>query len=187
MLWYGMDLSRAHKPSIFSLDFFDYRGLGRKMGEGVQFCVTMIGGLVFGFWSSWRVSLLVLTVVAFMVASTSFLLKMNQTQTVRANSSYAKAGSIVYTAVLSIRTILALNAVEEMIAKFMKATQEAYDGAASQVIFVGLANGSVMGSFLLAYLPVTLYGAFLLYDNVRYHLKTESCNNFYFLVALLYE
>jgi ATP-binding cassette subfamily B (MDR/TAP) protein 1 len=167
MLCYGMDLSRAHKLSIFSLNLFHFRGLGRKMAEGVQFCVTMIGGLIFGFWSSWRVSLLVLTIVPFMVASTAFLLKMNQTQTSRANSSYAKAGSIVYTAVSSIRTILALNAVEEMIAKFMKATQEAYEGAASQVILVGLANGSVMGSFLLTYIPVTLYGGFLLYESVR--------------------
>jgi hypothetical protein len=48
-----------------------------------------------------------------------------------------------------------------------EATQEAYEGAASQVFFVGLANGSLMGSFLLAYIPVTLYGSFLLYDNVR--------------------
>jgi ATP-binding cassette subfamily B (MDR/TAP) protein 1 len=60
-----------------------------------------------------------------------------------------------------------LNAVESVIAKFFAATQEAYDGAASQVFFVGLANGAVMGSFLLVYIPVTLYGAFLLYDNVR--------------------
>jgi hypothetical protein len=54
-----------------------------------------------------------------------------------------------------------------MIQKFMGATQEAYEGAANQVFFVGLANGCLMGSFLMAYIPVTLYGSFLLYDNVR--------------------
>jgi ATP-binding cassette subfamily B (MDR/TAP) protein 1 len=133
----------------------------------MQFFITMLGGLAFGFWQSWRVSLLVLTVVPFMAASTAFLLKMNQTQSARANSSYAKAGSIVYTAVSRIRTILALNAVETMIEQFCAATLEAYEGAASQVLFVGLANGSVMGSFLLSYIPLTLYGGFLLYDQVQ--------------------
>jgi ATP-binding cassette subfamily B (MDR/TAP) protein 1 len=98
---------------------------------------------------------------------TTFLLKMTQSQTSRANSSYAKAGSLVYTTVSSIRTILALNAVEELIQKFTDATQEAYVGASSQVIMLGLASGSVMASFTLVYLPVTLYGAYLLYDNVR--------------------
>ena len=67
------------------------------MAEGVQFTITFFGGLGYGFWSSWRVSLTVLTVVPFMIASSMFVLKMNQTQTARANSSYAKAGSIVYT------------------------------------------------------------------------------------------
>jgi ABC-type multidrug transport system fused ATPase/permease subunit len=67
------------------------------MAEGVQFSVTFLGGIAYGFWSSWRVSLTVLAAVPFMIASTAFVLKMNQTQTARANSSYAKAGSIVYT------------------------------------------------------------------------------------------
>lgn len=137
------------------------------MGEGIQFLLTMIGGLGFGFWASWRVSLVVLTMIPLMAGSTAFLLKMNTTQTQRANSSYAKAGSIVYMAVSSIRTILALNAVESVIQQFMQATQEAYDGAASQVVMLGLANGTVMGSFLVVYLPLTLYGSFLLYDSIQ--------------------
>ena len=141
--------------------------MGRKLAEGVQFSVTIIGGLIYGFWSSWRVSLLVLTCVPFMAVSTAFLLKMNQTQTARANSSYAKAGAIVYMAVSSIRTILSLNAVESVIHKFMDATQEAFEGATNQVFLVGLANGAVMGTFLLSYMPVTLYGSYLLYSHVR--------------------
>ena len=49
----------------------------------------------------------------------------------------------------------------------MDATQEAYEGATNQVVLLGLANGSVMGSFLLSYTPVILYGSYLLYQNVR--------------------
>lgn len=143
------------------------KGLGRKLAEGVQYLVTMIGGLIFGFVQSWQVSLLLFTVVPFMAVSTGWLLKMNQTQTARANSSYAKAGSIVYTAVSRIRTILALNAIEAIITQFCNATQEAYEGAASQVLWVGMANGSVMGSFLLSYVPLTLYGGYLLWSQVE--------------------
>ena len=143
------------------------KGTGKKLADAIQFSITFVGGLIYGFWASWRTSLVVLTIVPFMILSTSFLLKMNTSQTARANSSYAEAGSIVYMTVSSIRTILALNAVESVIEKFTAATQKAYDAAVSQVMLFGLANGSVMASFLLAYVPVTLYGSFLLYDNVR--------------------
>lgn len=142
------------------------RGLGRKLGEGIQFCITLVGCLAFAFWSSWRVSLVVLTLIPLMIGATNFLIKMTTTQTQRANSSYAKAGSIVYTTVSSIRTILALNAVEDVIRQFTTATQEAYVGASSQVIMVGLANGIVMGIFCGVYIPVSWYGAYLLYDAV---------------------
>ena len=88
------------------------RGVGKKLGDGIQFFFTVILGLIYGFWSSWQVSLLVLAVVPFMAASAMFLVKLVTTQTQRANSSYATAGSIVDTTVSSIRTILSLNAVE---------------------------------------------------------------------------
>lgn len=111
--------------------------------------------------------MVIMTLIPLMVVTTGFMVKMTQTQTSRANSSYAKAGSIVYTAVSSIRTVLALNAVEELIQNFQDATQEAFEGASSQVVKLGFANGCVMGTFCVVYVPVTLYGTYLLYDNVR--------------------
>lgn len=72
----------------------------------------------------------------------------------------------MYSTVSAIRTILSLNAIEQVIAAFKEATQEAYDGAVSQVFLLGVANASVMGSFLLGYLPLILYGSYLLYTAV---------------------
>jgi len=143
------------------------KGVGRKLSDGIQFFVTLILGLVYGFWSSWQGSFVVLAVVPFMAASASFLFKMATTQTARANSSYAKAGSIVYTCVSSIRTILSLNAVESMITKYTEATQEAYEGATADVIKFGFANGVMLTSFLLCYMPIILYGSYLVYSAVR--------------------
>jgi hypothetical protein len=34
------------------------------------------------------------------------------------------------------------------------------------MIYVGLANGSIMESFLLAYFPLILYGCFLIYEDI---------------------
>jgi len=143
------------------------KGTGRKMGEMIQFTATFLGGMGYAFWSSWQASLITLAVVPFMSASALFLVKLNTTQTARANETYAEAGSIVYSTVSSIRTILSLNAIPIMIEKFKNATQKAFEGAAGLAYWLGLANGSLMGSFLLAYVGITLYGSFLLYDSVR--------------------
>ncbi|OEU13357.1 P-loop containing nucleoside triphosphate hydrolase protein [Fragilariopsis cylindrus CCMP1102] len=142
------------------------RGLGRKMGDGVQFTITALGGLAFGFWCSWKLSLIILCVVPFMAIITSWVMKLNQTKTARASESYAKAGSIVFAAVSSIRTILSLNAVEEVNSKFEEATQQAFVGATSQVVYLGAANGSLMAVFLFNYIPVTLYGSYLMYTDL---------------------
>jgi ATP-binding cassette subfamily B (MDR/TAP) protein 1 len=160
-----MDVSG--EATIISVNANKYRkGVGRKLAEAVQFFVTFCGGIGYAFWSSWRVSLAVLAIAPFITVTAIFLVKVNTSVTSRANASYAKAGSIVSTSVSSIRTILALNAVDIMIGRFKEATKEAYDGAVSHVHWLGLATGSNLAAMLLSYLVVTLFGSFLLYDEV---------------------
>lgn len=118
------------------------------------------------FYSSWRVTLAVLATVPVMAGGTGWLLKLNQTKSARDSAAYAEAGTIVYQVAANVRTILALNAGEELIEKFETATKKAYDGAISQLLMLGIANGSLMSSFMLAYIVVVGYGSFLLYDAV---------------------
>ena len=136
------------------------------MGDGVQFTVTALGGLTFGFWCSVKLSLILFAIVPLLAAAVGLIIKLNQTKTVRASKSYAEAGSIAYSSVSSIRTILSLNANEKVIGKFEEATQEAYLGATRHVVYLGAANGAMWAVFLFAYLPLTLYGSYLLYSEV---------------------
>lgn len=166
-----MDVSG--EGSIITINARKYRkGVGAKLANALQFFVTFCGGIGYAVYASWQVSLAVLAIAPFVSLSAVFLIKMNASVTARANESYAAAGSIVNESVYNIRTILSLNAVEIMIQRFKKATQEAFDGATSQVAWVGLANGSNMASMLLSYVVVTLFGSWLLYDAVR----DEGCD-----------
>ena len=110
---------------------------------------------------------MVMAVSPIMYATVLWMVKLNTSQSARASATYAKAGSIANTAVSAIRTILSLNAVEKVIELYKAATEEAYRGAVSQVLLLGLANGSNMAAFLISYVVVNLFGTFLLYDNVR--------------------
>ena len=133
----------------------------------VQFTFTLIGGVAYALYASWQASLITLAAIPFMTLSSLFIIKVTSTRSARASETYAEAGGIVYNAVSSIRTVLSLNAVQIMIEKYASATQKVLDGAAFLASLIGLANGSMMASFLLSYLAITLYGSFLLYDAVR--------------------
>lgn len=112
-------------------------GVGRKLGEGVQFFFTFLGGFAYAFYCSWRTSLVLLAVVPFMSASILFMMKTTQGQAKRANESYAEAGSIVLMAASAIRTVYSLNASQLMIDKYKGATERAYQAAASRVALLG--------------------------------------------------
>ena len=117
------------------------RGIGRKFGEGIQFFVTGVGGLGFALWSSWRTALVVLGLVPLIAVCAMAVLTLNQTKGTRGAAAYKTAGSVAYTTVSAIKTVLSLNAITTMINKYADATQEAYVHATGILIKQGAANG----------------------------------------------
>jgi ATP-binding cassette subfamily B (MDR/TAP) protein 1 len=60
-----------------------------------------------------------------------------------------------------------LNAVQIIIDRFVTATEKSYQEGIRLLKWIGLANGTMMGSMILGYMVIALYGAFLIYDSVR--------------------
>jgi ATP-binding cassette subfamily B (MDR/TAP) protein 1 len=114
-------------------------GVGRKLGEGVQFLFTFLGGFAYAFYCSWSTSLVLLAVVPFMSSSILFLMKITQNQAKKSNECYSEAGSIALMAASAIRTVNSLNATNLFIDKYCSATQDAYrsvgDTETSAMIF----------------------------------------------------
>lgn len=117
------------------------RGMGRKFGEGIQFSTTVIFGIVYGFWASWKTALLVLAALPFIASAALSVVLLNQSKGSRSAASYKTAAGVAYSAVSAIKTVLSLNGVHNMIERYKEATQEAYVVATSVLIKIGLANG----------------------------------------------
>ncbi|CAB9525108.1 Leptomycin B resistance protein pmd1 [Seminavis robusta] len=142
------------------------RGIGRKLGDGIQFFTTGVGGFAYGFYSSWKVALLVLAFLPVVSMMALSVVTLNQTRSARAAKYYGRAASVAYTTVSEIRTVLALNAVPEMIRQYTLATQDAFDQAVQVVFKEGLANGGMLGSFMVLYGILVLFGSYLLYSDI---------------------
>jgi len=142
-------------------------GLGRKFSEIVQYAAAFVGAMIYSLIASWQITLLIFAISPILVVSMYYLIQIVSTQTTRANATYAKAGSVVSTAVSAIRTVLSLNAVEKLVDLYKDATTEGRDTSIRNAWVAGFAYGSNYVTMLFAYMLVTLFGAFLLYRGVR--------------------
>jgi ATP-binding cassette subfamily B (MDR/TAP) protein 1 len=156
------------------------RGLGRKFGEGIQFLCTGIFGLAYAFYSSWRVALVVLCVIPFVCASAMAVMTFNQGKGTRSAEAYSKAGSVAYTTVSSIRTVLSLNAIPSFIRQYEEATSEAKRISTSMLFKIGLANGKFVKVFLkVSKTYVVLIWLTLILNTLRFHdgfVSLSICN-----------
>jgi len=143
------------------------RGVGRSLGNGLQYGFSLILSLILAFASSWRVSLVILATLPFVCISMVALVHSNTIMADRKTQNYAQASSMAYGALSSIRTVLALSAAPRVIEDYENAMENARKRGTAFWSRIGLANGMVMASFLLMYLAVTLYGSSLIEKDVR--------------------
>eukprot|EP00535_Pseudo-nitzschia_heimii_P007475 CAMPEP_0197184268 /NCGR_PEP_ID=MMETSP1423-20130617/9534_1 /TAXON_ID=476441 /ORGANISM="Pseudo-nitzschia heimii, Strain UNC1101" /LENGTH=1555 /DNA_ID=CAMNT_0042635045 /DNA_START=48 /DNA_END=4715 /DNA_ORIENTATION=- len=142
------------------------RGVGRKFGEGIQFFTTGIGGMAYALYEEWRVALVVLSLCPLITIFAMGVVQINQTKSARSSAAYASAGSVAYSTVSGIQTVLSLNAAPAMIVKYKEATAEAFRIATEPLIKQGFVNGMMMGSFMSLYVVLTLYGTYNIYKDV---------------------
>jgi len=143
------------------------RGMGRKFGEGIQFFTTGVGGIIYAMYEEWRVALVVMAFCPFIAIFSIGVININQGKSSRSAAAYSKAGSVAYSTVSGIKTVLSLNAAPTMIQQYKEATLEAFNTAVRPLIRQGFVNGMMLGSFLCLYIVLTLYGTYNIYVDVR--------------------
>jgi ATP-binding cassette subfamily B (MDR/TAP) protein 1 len=117
------------------------RGLGSKFGEGIQFGTTFVFGIIYAFWASWQVALVVIAFLPLVSLSAIAVVNINKSKGSTAAAAYSKAGSVAYNTISAIKTVLSLNAIPEMIHQYSEATLEAYKKSIGLLWKAGFANG----------------------------------------------
>jgi ATP-binding cassette subfamily B (MDR/TAP) protein 1 len=118
-------------------------------------------------YASWKVALVVLAVCPLISISALAVVSLNQSKTTRAAKSYSRAGSVAYSTVSGIKTVLSLNAIPTMLKQYYEATEDAFQNATSVLLKQGFFNGSMLGSFICLYAILCLMGTKLLYEDIK--------------------
>ena len=73
------------------------RGVGRKLGLGIQYITTLNGGFIVAFIFSWKISLALMGLIPLMALNAYLILRVTTVQGAKSTESYAQAGNIVFT------------------------------------------------------------------------------------------
>jgi ABC-type transport system involved in cytochrome bd biosynthesis fused ATPase/permease subunit len=114
-----------------------------------------VGGVIYAIYAEWRVALVVLSCCPIIAFFAMNVVKLNQTKSERSAQAYSKAGSIAYSTVSGIKTVLSLNACTKIIKEYKIATQNAFLIATRTLIKQGFVNGMMLGTFTFFYLYFT--------------------------------
>ena len=147
-------------------------GVGCKLGLGLQFFSGFIAGLVIAFVFNPYVSLITIAAMPLVAGAGAFLVKVNTEAAEVTEKAYARANALAYETFKGLKTVLSVNGSSLMEEKFKAATEDAKKAGIKRSLKVGFANGSMLSTFNIMYLAITLFGGWAL----SYQIERNGCD-----------
>jgi ABC-type multidrug transport system fused ATPase/permease subunit len=93
-------------------------GMGSKCSFVIQYVSTFIAGIVVGFITSWKLTLIVMVVGPFFIAASAYLATMTATSSAREQEKYGLANKVADQVLNNLRTVLAFGKQDYEIQRF---------------------------------------------------------------------
>ncbi|KAK3257511.1 hypothetical protein CYMTET_33405 [Cymbomonas tetramitiformis] len=139
--------------------------VGSKVGDAVAAVCQIISGFTIAFSISWKLALVVLSIMPFMAVAMGAFVMMMGRYTDKASQANSNTSSISQQALSSIRTVSALTLQKHISTLFeaeaIKRQEAEIAGNKSLMLSIGVFIGLINASYALA----TWYGAQLVYDD----------------------
>ncbi|KAL3670174.1 hypothetical protein V7S43_004489 [Phytophthora oleae] len=136
-------------------------GMGRKVGDGLNFFSMAVSGIVIGLVKGWQLALILLAFTPF-IAFTAFLaMKVLSTATQAGLESYGKAGAVAQEALSNVRTVHMFNSISHFISKYDKALGMSTQAGIKKGFAVGWGTGLMFGTVFCTYAGGMYFGALM--------------------------
>ncbi|KAG6969645.1 hypothetical protein JG688_00005229 [Phytophthora aleatoria] len=136
-------------------------GMGRKVGDGLNFFSMAVSGIVIGLVKGWQLALILLAFTPF-IAFTAFLaMKVLSTATQAGLESYGKAGAVAQEALSNVRTVHMFNSINHFIAKYDSALGQSTKAGIKKGFAVGWGTGLMFGTVFFTYAGGMYFGALM--------------------------
>lgn len=133
-------------------------GISEKLGTGVEFSSTFVTAVVVAFTFSWRISLVTLCAIIFIILVVSIILPFILKGTSKHNKAETKAGAVATESFSAIRMIYACGAQGRMADRYSRYAEEAKHHGLHMSPFLGTQFGLVFFGMYSAFALCFWYG-----------------------------
>ncbi|KAK2176084.1 hypothetical protein NP493_686g01047 [Ridgeia piscesae] len=135
---------------------------GVKLASTLQGGVSVIAGVLIGFFYSWELTLAILAFAPFLVMGGSLQVKMMSGNTGRSQSALEGAGQVATESMSSIRTVASLGKEEHFVNEYKKLTDIPYKRSLRMAHVIGLAFSFSQSLIYIVYGVSFYFGAWLI-------------------------
>ena len=134
-------------------------GIGEKLTGGIQHFTTFVAGLIVGFTSSWKLTLVILTCIPLLIFIVATLKNSISRFEKESADAYAKAGDAAGEGISLIKTVSACGGEEHEVRRYETHLKSAEASGISKGFVMAVAVGGIFGSMFLTYAVAMAVGA----------------------------
>ncbi|RHY13606.1 hypothetical protein DYB36_010292 [Aphanomyces astaci] len=168
-----------HNPTTLTTQVADATlvvqdGMGRKVGECINFVAMAIAGFAIAFSYSWKIALVMVAFTPLIGLSAIRMTRAISAASQSGVASYAQAGGVAEESLTNIKTVQMLNAMAFMADKYKAAVRCAEVAGIEKGLAVGIGTGGVHLITLVTYAVAMYYGTVLV-TNDRFDTNDPLC------------
>ncbi|KAI9913593.1 hypothetical protein PsorP6_006666 [Peronosclerospora sorghi] len=150
-------------------------GMGRKVGDGLNFFSMAVSGIVIGLVKGWQLTLILLAFTPFIAVTAFLAMKVLSTATQAGLNSYGEAGAVAQEALSNVRTVHMFNSINHFITKYEEALRLSTKAGIKKGLAVGWGTGLMFGTVFCTYAGGMYFGALMVAnDNLDGHRCTGN-------------
>ncbi|CAI5730066.1 unnamed protein product [Hyaloperonospora brassicae] len=136
-------------------------GMGRKVGDGLNFFSMAVSGIVIGLVKGWELALILLAFTPFLAVTAFLSMKVLSTATQAGLTSYGRAGAVAQEALSNVRTVHMFNSIGHFAAKYDDALGMSTTAGIKKGLAVGWGTGIMFGTIFFTYAGGMYFGALM--------------------------
>lgn len=150
-------------------------GLGKRIGDAIQFLAQFVGLYVVGFFFCWKLSLVIMAGFPVILGSVTFLQKVIKEKEGSDDRHYAAAGGIAVEVLSAMRTVVSLNGEQHEISRYDERLHTAEGSAAKMAFQMGVGNGGMFGAMFALYGLGWWYGSQVVASAMEANCNGDNC------------
>ncbi|KDO28007.1 hypothetical protein SPRG_07286, partial [Saprolegnia parasitica CBS 223.65] len=157
--WFDVNEPMQLATRVADTTLIIQEGMGRKVGDGINFTTMALSGFIIAFCYGWELALVLFAFTPLIAASGYFMIKAISSATQGGIESYAEAGGVAEESLSNIRTVHMFNAMSRMADKYTAALRKTEIAGVKKGLAVGLGTGGMFFTVFCTYAVGMYYGA----------------------------